>query len=200
MPKGAGAPRGGCWAGGVRVQEGVWSRERQERISSVQDIVFPVRCVPVWWGQGWCGGSGSGACWELRFGVVTSLGAEVWCCHLMSWLGWAVWFGCEMSLVNVCSWISSLPKPHCAGLGTPSQIPWPQDPFCPKVTTSFLLPFLAARPGASSQQLWTCLVEVSLLLHPPMAVLLPSRSPTSTSAGSWGICQPRRSSCCGHRR
>lgn len=22
-----------------------------------QDIVFPVRCVPVWWGQGWCRGS-----------------------------------------------------------------------------------------------------------------------------------------------
>lgn len=31
VSEGAGTPRGGCWAGGVRVQEGVWSRERQER-------------------------------------------------------------------------------------------------------------------------------------------------------------------------
>lgn len=59
--------------------------------SSLQDIVFSVRCVPAWWGQGWCRGSGSGECWELGFGIVTSC---------PSWAVWpgSTWCLCEMGL------------------------------------------------------------------------------------------------------
>lgn len=167
--------------------------------SSLQDVVFPVRCVPVWRGQGWCGGSGSGGCWKLGFGGVTSCaswagpfghtapGAPV------KW-GWQIWLcllgspACPNHVTPVFSCSSADPIPKFLGSPLP--------PWLPRVSSC---PFWSPGVGRARRN-GMCLVELSLLLHPPMAVLLPCRSPTSTSAGSWGICQPRRSCCCGHRR
>lgn len=118
--------------------------------------MFPVRCVPVWRGQGWCGGSGSGGCWKLGFGGVTSCaswagpfghaapGAPV------KW-GWQIWLcllgspACPNHVTPVFSCSSADPIPEFLGSPLP---PWlPRVSSCPFWTDS------------SCHQVWGELVE-----------------------------------------
>lgn len=140
----------GCWAGGLRVQEGaqcVWSWERQE--GTCLEPPLPGHCVPsevcpclVGTGMVQRERLCSAGFWFLvfGFGVVSSCPSWALCGQAApgKW-GWQT------------AWISSLPKPHRAGLVTPNSSAAGSPLPC--ADQNFLLPFLGASSGVISQNL-----------------------------------------------